>query len=83
MSDTQGQVVNRVESDDPIDPGLTVGHVHLRAAGIDRERDFYVRVLGFGVVADRPRLRRLSRVFDPPRTRRSAQAARRAPRPCQ
>jgi catechol 2,3-dioxygenase len=33
----------------PIDPGVTIGHVHLRTADIDRVRDFYVGVLGFGV----------------------------------
>jgi catechol 2,3-dioxygenase len=52
MSNPQGPVVHRVESDDPVDPGLTVGHVHLRTADIDRVRDFYVGVLGFGVVAE-------------------------------
>lgn len=37
---------------DPIDPGVHIGHVHLRTADIDRVRDFYVGVLGFGVVAE-------------------------------
>lgn len=36
----------------PIDPEVTIGHVHLRTADIDRVRDFYVGVLGFGVVAE-------------------------------
>ena len=36
----------------PIDPGVTIGHVHLRTADIDRVRDFYVGVLGFGVVEE-------------------------------
>ena len=31
---------------------MTIGHVHLRTAGIDRVRDFYVGVLGFDVVAE-------------------------------
>ena len=35
---------------DPIDPGVRIGHVHLRTADIDRVRDFYVGVLGFDVV---------------------------------
>jgi catechol 2,3-dioxygenase len=37
-------------SSSPIDPGVRIGHVHLRTADIDRTRDFYVGVLGFGVV---------------------------------
>ncbi|UGS35135.1 VOC family protein [Capillimicrobium parvum] len=36
----------------PIDPGITIGHVHLRTADIDRVRDFYVGVLGFDVMAE-------------------------------
>src|SRR5918912_736772 len=36
----------------PIDPNVTIGHVHLRTADIDRVRDFYVGVLGFEVVAE-------------------------------
>ena len=36
----------------PIDPGVRVGHVHLRTADIDRIRDFYVGVLGFEVVQE-------------------------------
>ncbi|MDX6592043.1 MAG: catechol 2,3-dioxygenase [Gaiellales bacterium] len=34
----------------PIDPGTTIGHVHLRTADIERVREFYVGVLGFDVV---------------------------------
>jgi catechol 2,3-dioxygenase len=36
----------------PIDPGVTIGHVHLRTADIDRIREFYVAVLGFDVMAE-------------------------------
>ena len=36
----------------PIDPGVTVGHVHLRTADIDRVRAFYVDVLGFDVLME-------------------------------
>jgi catechol 2,3-dioxygenase len=36
----------------PIDPGVTIGHVHLRTADIDGVREFYVGVLGFEVVAE-------------------------------
>ncbi|HEX2706419.1 MAG TPA: VOC family protein [Solirubrobacterales bacterium] len=31
----------------PIDPGVDVGHVHLKVADIDRALDFYCGVLGF------------------------------------
>jgi catechol 2,3-dioxygenase len=36
----------------PIDPGLSIGHVHLRTADIDRVRAFYVDVLGFDVISE-------------------------------
>ena len=36
----------------PIDPGVRVGHVHLRTADIENPRRFYVDVLGFDVVAE-------------------------------
>ena len=36
----------------PIDPGVRIGHVHLRTADIDHVRDFYVGVLGFDVVLE-------------------------------
>ena len=48
----QGGVEPRARAPRPIDPGVTIGHVHLRTAGIDRVRDFYVGVLGFDVVAE-------------------------------
>ena len=48
----QGSVVPAAAAPRPIDPGVTIGHVHLRTAGIDRIRDFYVGVLGFHVVAE-------------------------------
>jgi catechol 2,3-dioxygenase len=35
----------------PIDPGVTIGHVHLRVADLDRSLAFYRDVLGFTVVA--------------------------------
>jgi catechol 2,3-dioxygenase len=37
---------------DPIDPGVRLGHAHLRTADIDRIRRFYVDVLGFDVIAE-------------------------------
>ena len=48
----QGTIVPRATAPDPIDPGVRIGHVHLRTADIDRVRDFYVGVLGFDVVAE-------------------------------
>jgi catechol 2,3-dioxygenase len=32
---------------DPIDPGVDIGHVHLKVADIERSLDFYCGVLGF------------------------------------
>ena len=49
---TQGNVTPRARSKRPIDPGVTIGHVHLRTADIDRVRGFYVDLLGFDVVAE-------------------------------
>jgi catechol 2,3-dioxygenase len=48
----QGAGVPIAPTEDPIDPGVRVGHVHLRTADIDRVRDFYVGVLGFEVMAE-------------------------------
>jgi catechol 2,3-dioxygenase len=48
----QGSIVPRQSSARPIDPALTIGHVHLRTADIDRVRDFYVGVLGFDVTLE-------------------------------
>src|SRR5215475_12682345 len=31
----------------PIDPGVEIGHIHLKVADIDRALDFYAGVLGF------------------------------------
>jgi catechol 2,3-dioxygenase len=53
MSDTtQGTARATQAAPDPIDPGVRIGHVHLRTADIDRVRAFYVGVLGFDVVAE-------------------------------
>src|SRR4051812_47936047 len=49
---TQGSIVPAAPSPRPIDPGVTIGHVHLRTADIDRVREFYVGVLGFDVVLE-------------------------------
>ena len=41
-------------SDRPIDPGVDIGHVHLKAADLGRIRAFYVGILGFDVTIDLP-----------------------------
>jgi catechol 2,3-dioxygenase len=38
----------------PIDPGVDIGHVHLKVADLDRILDFYVGVLGFELTARLP-----------------------------
>ena len=45
-------MVPAAHSSRPIDPGVTIGHVHLRTADIDRVRGFYVDVLGFDVILE-------------------------------
>jgi catechol 2,3-dioxygenase len=52
MNGEQGPVRPIARASDPIDPGVRVGHVHLRTADIDRVRGFYVDILGFDVVAE-------------------------------
>ena len=37
--------------DHPIDPGVEIGHVHLKVSDIDRALDFYSGVLGFELQA--------------------------------
>jgi catechol 2,3-dioxygenase len=49
---SQGPFVPRTKAPDPIDPGIRIGHVHLRTADIDRVRAFYVDVLGFDVIME-------------------------------
>jgi catechol 2,3-dioxygenase len=34
----------------PIDPGVRIGHVHLKVADLDRALDFYCGVLGFELI---------------------------------
>lgn len=36
-------------TDDPIDPGVVVGHVHLKVSNLERSIDFYRTALGFEV----------------------------------
>ena len=49
MSGPQGPFEPVQAAERPIDPGVRIGHVHLRTADIDRVRAFYVDVLGFDV----------------------------------
>ena len=44
---------------EPIDPGVDIGHVHLKVADVDRALDFYCGVLGFELHAALRRRRRL------------------------
>ena len=48
----QGGITPIAAAPDPIDPGVRIGHTHLRTADIDRIREFYVGVLGFDVIAE-------------------------------
>jgi catechol 2,3-dioxygenase len=52
MTGPQGSVNPIARAPDPIDPGVRIGHTHLRTADIDRVRDFYVGVLGFDVISE-------------------------------
>jgi catechol 2,3-dioxygenase len=52
MSSAQGNIEPVARAAEPIDPGVRVGHVHLRTSDIDRVRRFYVDILGFDVVAE-------------------------------
>ena len=38
------------EKNQPIDPGVRIGHVHLKVSNLDRALDFYVGVLGFELI---------------------------------
>lgn len=44
----------RERAQHPIDAGVDIGHVHLKAADLDRMREFYVGILGFDVVFQGP-----------------------------
>src|SRR5438034_10676673 len=38
----------------PIEDGVDIGHVHLRASDLGKIKDFYVGILGFDVVVEAP-----------------------------
>src|SRR6476660_6877510 len=48
----QGSIVPTQRAPRPMEPGVTIGHVHLRTSDIDRIRGFYVDVLGFDVIME-------------------------------
>ena len=48
----QGNITPVQRAPDPIDPGVRIGHTHLRTADIERIRAFYVDLLGFDVVVE-------------------------------
>src|SRR3954463_6207314 len=48
----QGSVVPWQRAPRPVEPGVTIGHVHLRRADIARVRAFYVDLMGFDVVME-------------------------------
>src|SRR6201989_797797 len=48
----QGSIVPMERAPRPIEPGVTIGHVHLRTSDIDRIRKFYVDLMGFDVVME-------------------------------
>ena len=50
MSGPQGPLEPAEAAERPIDPGVRIGHVHLRTADIDRVGSFYVGLLGFDVM---------------------------------
>jgi catechol 2,3-dioxygenase len=51
MDDTDSESTGRLRTDFVVDPGVDIGHVHLKVADIDRALAFYCGVLGFEVMA--------------------------------
>jgi catechol 2,3-dioxygenase len=45
----QGRTSGDPVTAEPIDPGVRIGHVHLKVADLDRALAFYCGVLGFGL----------------------------------
>src|SRR5205814_2339432 len=44
-----GRVMNADNSSRPVNPGVRIGHVHLKVADLERALRFYCGVLGFGL----------------------------------
>jgi catechol 2,3-dioxygenase len=51
MTETMSQATRQMST---IDPGVRIGHVHLKVADLDRALKFYCGVLGFQVTTTRP-----------------------------
>ncbi len=51
---TVSGVAARERSSDPIDPGVRIGHVHLKTANLEGVHHFYVDILGFDVIFRMP-----------------------------
>jgi catechol 2,3-dioxygenase len=47
---SEGAQARRAGWADPIDPGVDIGHVHLKVADVERSLDFYCGVLGFELI---------------------------------
>ena len=51
---TQGSAKPRAQAERPIAEGTRIGHVHMRAADLQKIKAFYVDLLGFDVVFEMP-----------------------------
>ena len=51
MTEAQKSFPSEMQSPRPIDPGVRIGHVHLKVADLDRALAFYSGVLGFELVS--------------------------------
>lgn len=49
-TDVKGTVVPLEKAARPIDPGVRIGHIHLKVADLDRALAFYQGVLGFDLI---------------------------------
>jgi catechol 2,3-dioxygenase len=51
MTEAQKSLPSEMQPPRPIDPGVRIGHVHLKVADLDRALAFYSGVLGFELVS--------------------------------
>lgn len=51
---TVNGITPRERAPRPMDGGVDIGHVHMKAADLDKIHDFYVDILGFDVVVRMP-----------------------------
>lgn len=49
MTETKVEAARERRDGESIDPGVSIGHVHLKVADLDRAIDFYCGVLGFDI----------------------------------